>query len=140
MQGKYSTVVMSGQKKITIGKDFIEDKKGKKSLSKSLVLIHSKGKYVVNIKKEAFGKKNAGWNSYVIEEAGCGFLRVSMLAIPDETNQNEATKKNLDLFKAIYSPQIDSNKRYLLSINDKQFWKLMADTNYTLTVVLDKIK
>lgn len=135
IQGKYSFVLMASQASLIVGDNYLQGNEDKAYLSDSLILKEVDGKYIFNRKitdpsKEVTGK----WSIYIIDEAGCGFLKATTFTLSDKKEKSE--------FEADYSPNKMGNDRqsyYLLDANDDLFWRLAADSTATLRHILEKI-
>lgn len=133
--GKYSFVILNEETLMEIGPDFITNEDEKSYLSDSLVVKRIGKKIFVN-KLISEGEKKLGkWNTYILEDKGCGFVKATTFVISSDSYS--------ELFKETYTAaQIGQGQEKSLVIKPTrdQFDSILEDDSVTISIILERVE
>jgi len=134
LQGKFGLVILNEESVVEIGKNSIMNEDGTAYLSDSLIVKKLGDRYVVNIKiAEGSDEKKGNWQSYILEDKGCGFVKATSFIVSDEYVEN---------FTQLYENRMvggDQNKSIIIKPTAAQFNEILADDSVTVSMILERL-
>ncbi len=136
VHGAYSVFISNKNEIVKIGKDYVQSGTSKSALSDSLVIKEFDGKYVFSSRNmPAVEGGKPYWSVYVLEPKGCGFVKVTGFYVSNDENIEEAKAK----FNGTVSGE-GNDKKFRVRVTEEQFRALLADTNYAISVIMEKLE
>lgn len=136
LQGKFNLVVLNEETILEIGSNHIVNDNGQAYISDSLVVKKLGDRYVVNVKlNDEVEAKNGRWQSYVLEEKGCGFVKATSFIINSDSY--------IDKFIENYGGEQvgeGQSKTIISRPTAKQFNSLLADDSVTVSIILERLQ
>lgn len=135
LQGKFGLVILNEESIMEITANSIYNEDGMTYLSDSLIVKKLGNRYVVNRKVgEGHEGKIGTWQTYVLEDKGCGFVKATSFFINSDTYAQvfmESTEHTL----------IDEgqNKTIIVNPTANQFNNLVADDSVTVSMILERL-
>lgn len=135
-QGKFGMVILNEETIMEITSNSIVNDDGKAYLSDSLVIKKLDNRYVLSRKQlDGQGDKVGTWQTYVLEDKGCGFVKATSFFINSETY--------IEQFTQLYPDNnfIDEgqNKTIIIKPTANQFKQLLANDSVTVSMILERL-
>ena len=136
LQGKFGLVILNEETVMEITANSIVNDDGMAYLSDSLVIKKLDNRYVINRKQLAGdGEKLGTWQTYVLEDKGCGFVKATSFFINSDSYVEEFTQQYPD------NTFIDEgqNKTIIIKPTAAEFKQLVADDSVTVSMILERL-
>lgn len=135
LQGQFSFVILNEETVMEIGDNFVSGDDGKAYLSDSVIIKKLGNRYVVNKLVTQGDTKKGNWQTYVLEDKGCGFVKATSFIINSETYiepfvaETSGTKVGQGQeISIIVKPTAD------------EFNAMLANDSVTVSIILERIK
>jgi hypothetical protein len=136
LRGKFGLVILNEETVMEITANSIVNDDGMAYLSDSLVIKKLGNRYVMNRKQlDGEGDKVGTWQTYVLEDKGCGFVKATSFFINSETYIGQITQQFPD------NTFIDEgqNKTIIINPTAAEFNELIADDSVTVSMILERL-
>ena len=135
LHGQFTFVILNEETVLEIAGNYITNDDGKAYISDSLIVKKLGNRYVVNIQvNEGSDEKLGKWQTYVLEDKGCGFVKATSFIINSESY--------IPQFAAQYENQQigeGQEKSIIIKPTAGQFNSILADDSVTVSVILERI-
>ena len=135
LQGKFSFVILNEETVMEIGKNYISGDDGKAYLSDSVIIKKLGDRYVVNKLVTEGDAKKGNWETYILQDKGCGFVKATTFIINSETYvepfiaETNGTKIGQGQeVSIIVKPTAD------------EFNAMLANDSITVSIILERVK
>jgi hypothetical protein len=133
--GKYAFVVLNNEESVEVGENFIGSKEEKSYLSDSVILRKSGDIYFLNKKMRSDSETNGKWSVQMIEEKGCGFLKVTGFYGSDDDEVKQIVEKyNGKLLET------GKGKVVIIEAGSETLGQLMKDHFATMAIILERLE
>ena len=134
LQGKFGLVILNEESIVEIGKNSIKNEDGIAYLSDSLIVKKLGDRYVVNIKiAEGSEEKKGNWQTYVLEDRGCGFVKATSFIVSEDYIEDFTSQYEN---KTIGDQQ---NRSIIIKPTAAQFNTILADDSVTVSMILERL-
>ena len=136
LQGQFTFVMLNEETVLEIAGEYISNDDGKAYISDSLIVKKLGNRYVVNRRiNEGAEAKLGKWQTYVLEDKGCGFIKATSFIISSESYiaQFTAQYKNQQIGEG-------QEKSIIIHPTAGQFDTILADDSVTLSIILERIQ
>jgi hypothetical protein len=136
LRGKFGLVILNEETIMEITANSIVNDDGMAYLSDSLVIKKLDNRYVLSRKQlDGEGDKVGTWQTYVLEDKGCGFVKATSFFINSDSYVEQFTQKFPD------NTFIDGgeNKTIIIKPTAAQFKELVADDSVTVSMILERL-
>ena len=136
LRGKFGLVILNEETVMEITENGIINDDGTAYLSDSLIVKKMGNRFVINRKQlDGEGEKAGTWQSYVLEDKGCGFVKATSFFINSDTYVQQFTELYPD------NTFIDEgqNKTIIINPTAAQFGELVANDSVTVSMILERL-
>lgn len=134
--GKFGLVILNEESVMEITANSITNDDGMAYLSDSLIIKKLDHRYVLSRKQlAAEGDKQGTWQTYVLEDKGCGFVKATSFYINSDSYVEQFTQEFAD------NTFIDEgqSKTIIIKPTAAQFKELVADDSVTVSMILERL-
>lgn len=135
LRGEFTFVILNEETVLEIAENYITNEDGKAYLSDSLVVKKLGNSFIVNRQIAEPGDKQGKWQTYVLEDKGCGFVKATTFITTSDTYapvfiaQYEGTELGEGQSKSI-----------IINPSADQFNQIMADDSIKVSVILERLE
>ncbi len=135
LRGKFAFVALNNEEWLEVGATFIENEKGKSFLSDSLILRKFGNRYVLSKKIKSQTETNGKWSIQMIEEKGCGFLKVTGFFVSKEEELPA-------LYEKYGGKEIPGQmgKSVIMAVDKNKFESMASDDLTTVALILERLE
>ena len=134
--GKFGLVILNEESIMEITANSITNDDGMAYLSDSLIIKKLDNRYVLSRKQlEGEGDKYGTWQTYVLEDKGCGFVKATSFFI----NSDSYTEQFTQLYPDNTFIDEGQNKTIIIKPTADQFKSLVADDSVTVSMILERL-
>lgn len=136
LQGKFGMVILNEETVMEITANSINNDDGMAYLSDSLIIKKLGNRYVMNRKiSEGNEDKIGTWQTYVLEDKGCGFVKATSFFI----NSDSYIEKFTTQYPGNKFLDEGQNKTIIIKPTAAQFSNLIADDSVTVSMILERL-
>lgn len=136
LRGKFGLVILNEETVMEITANSIVNDDGEAYLSDSLIIKKLGDRYVVNVKNTDPQEGNIGsWQSFVLEDRGCGFVKATSFFINSETY----TEQFIGQFPDHELIDGGQSKTIIIRPTAAQFNQILADDSVTVSMILERL-
>ncbi|MDH5396540.1 MAG: hypothetical protein OEX02_00230 [Cyclobacteriaceae bacterium] len=135
MIGDYSFILVSDEKVVSIGKNYIELDDKREYFSDSMMVRQFGNKYIVNTQNRDREDIKGKWDIFVLENKGCGMIKAKTFVLNDEQEMPAVSE-------TYHAHEVgeDANKALIINPSQEEFIKMMDDDQVTMGLILERLE
>ena len=136
LRGTFGLVILNEETTVQITANSIVNDDGKAFLSDSLIIKKLGNRYVMNRKiLDGNDGKLGKWQTYVLEDKGCGFVKATSFFINSDSYQEKFSSEYPDNTLLAEG----QSKTIIIKPTAAQFSKLLKDDSVTVSMILERL-